>query len=102
VDLADLMDLAGVVEDALRRGRLAGIDVRHDADVPVALEGSLAGHCGLLEKGIHHRDTESTEEFTEKNQELGYPAPGSLRVLYLCDLRVSVVGLFRINDYQRK
>src|SRR4051812_6629269 len=33
VDLADLVGDAGVVEDALGRGGLAGIDVRHDADV---------------------------------------------------------------------
>ena len=33
VNLADLVGLARVVEDALRRGGLAGIDVGHDADV---------------------------------------------------------------------
>ena len=33
VHLADLMSLARVVEDALGRGGLAGIDVSHDADV---------------------------------------------------------------------
>ena len=31
---ADLVVLAGIVEDALRRGRLAAVDVRHDAEVP--------------------------------------------------------------------
>ena len=41
VDLADLVGLAGVVEDALGGRRLAGIDVRHDADVAVALEREL-------------------------------------------------------------
>ena len=33
VDLADLVGLAGVVEDALGSGGLTGIDVGHDADV---------------------------------------------------------------------
>src|SRR5206468_8304094 len=33
VDLADLVADTGVVEDALGRRRLAGIDVSHDADV---------------------------------------------------------------------
>ncbi|BDI16597.1 hypothetical protein ANSO36C_23990 [Nostoc cf. commune SO-36] len=33
VHFADLVGLAGVIEDALGRRRLAGIDVRHDADV---------------------------------------------------------------------
>ena len=32
--LADLVVLAGIVENALRRGRLAAVDVRHDAEVP--------------------------------------------------------------------
>ena len=34
MDFADLMALAGVVEDALGRRGLTGIDVSHDADVP--------------------------------------------------------------------
>jgi hypothetical protein len=38
------MNRARVVEDALGRGGLAGVDVRHDADVAVALEGIFAGH----------------------------------------------------------
>ena len=48
VDLTDLVGLAGVVEDALGRRGLAGIDVGHDADVAVALEGELTlGHCQI-------------------------------------------------------
>ena len=35
VDLADLVRFSGVEEDPLGRGRLPGIDVGHDADVPV-------------------------------------------------------------------
>ena len=41
VDLADLVGLAGVVEDALGRGRLARVDVGHDPDVPGSLEREL-------------------------------------------------------------
>ena len=45
VDLADLVGLAGVVEDALGRRGLARVDVGHDADVAGALEGKFAlGH----------------------------------------------------------
>jgi hypothetical protein len=44
VDLADLVGLAGVIEDSLGRRRLAGIDVGHDADVAVAFERMAAGH----------------------------------------------------------
>src|SRR6185436_399235 len=38
VDLPRLVDLPGQEEDALGDRRLAGIDVRHDADVAVGLE----------------------------------------------------------------
>jgi hypothetical protein len=34
VDLAYLVRNPGVEEDPFRRGGLAGIDVRHDADIP--------------------------------------------------------------------
>jgi len=45
VHFTDLVALAGVVEDALGRRRLAGIDVGHDADVAGALQGVLTlGH----------------------------------------------------------
>ena len=39
VDLTDLVVLAGVEEDTFGCGRLAGIDVGHDADVAVSIEG---------------------------------------------------------------
>jgi hypothetical protein len=44
MDFADLVGLAGIIEDALGRRRLAGVDVRHDADVTIALERMAAGH----------------------------------------------------------
>src|SRR5207245_5388610 len=45
VDLADLVGAPGVIKDPLSRRRLAGIDMRHDADIPVALEGCRACHA---------------------------------------------------------
>src|SRR5690606_21217113 len=45
VHLADLVGQAGVEENALGRGGLAGIDVRHDADVARVFE--VAGHVGF-------------------------------------------------------
>ena len=48
VDLTDLVGLAGVVEDALRRGGLARVDVGHDPDVAVALEGDTLALPSLL------------------------------------------------------
>jgi len=39
--------LAGVEQDALGRGGLAGIDVGHDAEVAVTLDRSGAGHGSL-------------------------------------------------------
>ena len=44
VNLADLVGLAGVVEDALGRGGLAGIDVGHDADVASVFKWGLLCH----------------------------------------------------------
>ena len=38
VDLADLVVLAGVVENPLGRRGLAGVDVRHDPDVADLVE----------------------------------------------------------------
>jgi hypothetical protein len=42
VDLAHLVGLARVVEDALGGGGLAGVDMRHDPDVPRAAQRVLA------------------------------------------------------------
>jgi hypothetical protein len=37
MDLSDAVRPARIEQDALRRSGLAGIDVRHDADVPATL-----------------------------------------------------------------
>jgi hypothetical protein len=44
VDLADLVGPAGVVQDPLSRRRLAGVDVRHDPDVPGLVERECTWH----------------------------------------------------------
>ncbi len=44
VDLTDLVGATGVVEDPLGGRGLAGVDVRHDPDVPGVLEGELTRH----------------------------------------------------------
>jgi hypothetical protein len=44
MDFADLMGLAGVIEDALGGRGFAGIDVRGNSDVPVILERGCTGH----------------------------------------------------------
>src|SRR5262249_45148428 len=48
VHLANLVIDAGVVKDALRGRGLAGIDVSHDAEVPVAFDWRVAGHVQFL------------------------------------------------------
>jgi hypothetical protein len=48
VDLTDLVGAAGVVEDPLGRGGLAGVDVRHDPDVPHSRERHLPDHRATL------------------------------------------------------
>ena len=56
VHLADLVALAGVVEDPLSRRRLPGIDVGHDAEIAVVLDGVDAGHeTSFLEPSRHQR-----------------------------------------------
>ena len=47
VHLADLVVLARVEENAFRGGRLAAVDVGHDADVAVLVERDLAWHCRI-------------------------------------------------------
>ena len=47
VNLADFVRAARVVEDALGRRRLTGVDVRHDPDVSGLEERELAGHGEL-------------------------------------------------------
>jgi hypothetical protein len=54
MDFADLVGNAGVEKDTLSRRRLAGIDVRHDADIAIPLEGSLPGHASAS-SASHHR-----------------------------------------------
>src|SRR5450759_1658890 len=53
MDLTDLIRDTGVVQNALGRSGLAGIDVCHDADIPRAFEWDLPSHnnacvCGDL------------------------------------------------------
>src|SRR5206468_9683718 len=48
--LADLVLLAGIVKNTLGRGRLTGIDVSHDADVPVVIERRCA--CHIYPSGV--------------------------------------------------
>ena len=45
VDFADVVRFPGVEQDPFRCRRLAGIDVRHDADVPGPIEWCLPWHC---------------------------------------------------------
>ena len=44
VHFADLVALAGVIQDPLSRRRLTGVDVSHDAEVTVVCEFVRAGH----------------------------------------------------------
>lgn len=46
LDITGLVRVAAVVEDALGRRRLAGVDVRHEADVAIAVAPISAGDSG--------------------------------------------------------
>jgi hypothetical protein len=52
MDFADLVGLAGVVKDALGRRGLAGVDMRHDAEVAVALSGYSRAMGEVLRLGL--------------------------------------------------
>ena len=60
VHLADFVRLSGIVENALGRSRLTGIDVGHDADIPVVFERMLTGHgnYGYWKQGQGKPNTE--------------------------------------------
>ena len=46
---ADLVGFAGVIKNALSGRGFPRIDMRHDADIAIVLDGSLTGHkCDLL------------------------------------------------------
>jgi hypothetical protein len=47
VDLSDAVRPSRIEKDALSRSGLAGIDVRHDADVPAALQWNCSRHSFL-------------------------------------------------------
>ena len=46
--LAYLVGYAGVKKYALRRSRLAGVNMGHDADIAIALDWGCAGHGKIL------------------------------------------------------
>jgi hypothetical protein len=46
---ADLVRLAGVIEDPLGRRGLAGVDMRHDPEIAVVLDRMRAGHRIVLD-----------------------------------------------------
>ena len=48
VNLPHLVGPPGVIEDALSRRRLTGVDVSHDPDVPGVFERELTRHCVSL------------------------------------------------------
>ena len=78
VDLADFVRAAGVVEDALGRRRLTGVDVRHDPDVAGFLEWEAAWH-GLKVRGRCEAGTSKREAFRQgpgSAQEKGPRGPG--------------------------
>ncbi len=89
MNLAHLVGDAGVEQDALSRRGLAGIDVRHDADIAISLERSLSGH-GTASRRI------SPPVVCERPVGLRH----AMRILTLLDGRAAVLG--RIEQLVRK
>jgi len=48
VHFTDFVVHAGIEKNALGRGGLAGVDVRRNTDIAVALNGGIASHDGSL------------------------------------------------------
>ena len=66
--LADFMRLAGVVEDALSRRRLPGINVSHDAEITIIFDCVAARH--------YSRSRKEVSGFTSGNERRrGWPRP---------------------------
>jgi hypothetical protein len=82
--------LARVVEDALGRGRLPGIDVGHDADVTIVLERCGSWHSSLCGSGSAGRPASNAKvcrspaktrldlAFLEAGTGIHPPSPGAL------------------------
>ena len=76
MDFADLMRLARVIQDPLRRRRLAGVDMRHDADVAVVGDGSDTSH----ELGFLQRDLDALTSDNERTPYWRRPSCACLHV----------------------
>ncbi len=103
VDLADLVALPGVVEDALGRGGLSRVDMGHDADVAGALEWkialshlstSLSGCCSLVAPapGDATADPAIGTMFNDIGVPLGFRGPQT-------SLRLSTMRLEEYRSY---
>ena len=84
VHLADLVGLAGVIENPLGRRGLAGIDVGHDAEIAVVLDRVSAGHQ------ISPRSFNSPSPAVVRERAVGFRHP--MRVFALLDGVSPVVG----------
>src|SRR3546814_4424934 len=69
MDFADLVRLAGVIEDTLGRRGLAGVDVRHDTEIAIAFERMAACHERFL-AGLGEALSARSEEHTSELQSL--------------------------------
>ena len=47
MNFADLVGPARVVKDNLGRRRFTGVNMSHDTDIAVSVDGRCAGHCGV-------------------------------------------------------
>jgi len=72
MDLADLVGLPRVVEDALGGSRLPGIDVGHDADVAIPVERSLTCH-GVVSKSAAGATTVRGPPALQSSEKAGRP-----------------------------
>jgi hypothetical protein len=80
VDLSHLVADASVEEDPLGRSRLAGVDVRHDADVACPLDRGRAGHgMDLVDLRFAVRSVRSSLVFAAPMCSTSLACPSDLR-----------------------
>jgi hypothetical protein len=91
--LANLVIDAGVKQDTLGGGGLSGVDMRRNADIAIALDGSLAGHLIYLP---YLNQTAMTPRFTKRQgggqKRKARRRPGETRCHLETEMRERLVG----------
>src|SRR6185437_1290208 len=85
MNLTNLVALPRVVEDALRGGGLAGIDVRHDADIAIVLERCRACHVSsAISSSARAEKRQQKNGWTGRSRGSRYPSAAAGCACHCC------------------